>query len=89
MDFVLNYLNANTIGVLSLILFCLFLYHPFKFARGKKEAPTVAGAWPILGHLPLLSGSETPHKVLDALADKYGPIFTINNGVKKVLVISN
>ncbi|KAG4914508.1 hypothetical protein JHK87_052065 [Glycine soja] len=89
MDFVLNYLNANTIGVLSLILFCLFLYHPFKFARGKKEAPTVAGAWPILGHLPLLNGSHIPHRALGDLADKYGPIFTIKLGVKKALVISN
>ncbi|KAG4911558.1 hypothetical protein AAZX31_19G014100 [Glycine max] len=89
MEFVLNYLNATAIGVLSLTLFFLFLYNPFKFALGKKEAPEVAGAWPILGHLPLLSGSETPDRVLGALADKYGPIFTINNGVKKVLVISN
>ncbi|KAG4969813.1 hypothetical protein JHK82_035514 [Glycine max] len=89
MEFVLNYLNATAIGVLSLILFCMFLYNPFKIALGKQDAPTVAGAWPILGHLPLLSGSETPHRVLGALADKYGPIFTIKIGVKKALVISN
>ncbi|XP_020229287.1 cytochrome P450 82A4 [Cajanus cajan] len=90
MDFVLNYLNATAIGLLSLFLFLfyLFLYHPFKFGQNK-EAPTVAGAWPILGHLPLLSGSQSPHRTLGALADKYGPIFTIKLGVKEALIISN
>ncbi|KAK7381351.1 hypothetical protein VNO78_33984 [Psophocarpus tetragonolobus] len=89
MDFVLNYLNATAIGLLSLILLSFFLYRPYKFAQSKKEAPTVAGAWPILGHLPLLSGSEAPHRILGALADTYGPIFTIKIGTKKTLVISN
>ncbi|XP_020229284.1 cytochrome P450 82A4 [Cajanus cajan] len=88
MDFVLNYLNATAIGLLSLILFCLFLYRPFKFGHNK-EAPMVAGAWPILGHLPLLSGSQRPHRTLGALADKYGPVFTIKLGVKEALVINN
>ncbi|KAK7381352.1 hypothetical protein VNO78_33985 [Psophocarpus tetragonolobus] len=89
MDFVLNYLNATAVGLLSLILLSFFLYRPYKFAQSKKEAPTVAGAWPILGHLPLLRGSETPHRTLGALADKYGPIFRINIALKKALVINN
>ncbi|KAK7365111.1 hypothetical protein VNO80_13932 [Phaseolus coccineus] len=88
MDLVANYLNTTTIGLLSLILFSFFFYGFFKFSQGK-EAPTVAGAWPILGHLPLLSGSKTPHRTLGALADKYGPIFTIQLGSKKTLVINN
>ncbi|XP_047148080.1 cytochrome P450 82A4-like [Vigna umbellata] len=88
MDFVLNYLNSTTIGLLSLILFCLFLYNPFKFRQGK-EPPTVAGAWPIIGHLLLLTRSKAPHKTLGALAEKYGPIFTIQLGSKKTVVINN
>ncbi|ESW05360.1 hypothetical protein PHAVU_011G173200 [Phaseolus vulgaris] len=88
MDFVLNYLNTSAIAFLSLILFCLFFYNPFNFFQ-TKEAPTVAGAWPVLGHLPLLSGSKRPHRTLGALADKYGPIFTIQLGSKKALVINN
>ncbi|ESW23143.1 hypothetical protein PHAVU_004G022000 [Phaseolus vulgaris] len=88
MDFVQNYLNTTTIALLSLILFCLFFYNPFNFFH-TKEAPTVAGAWPILGHLPLLSGSKRPHRTLGALADKYGPIFTIQLGAKRALVINN
>ncbi|RDX91407.1 Cytochrome P450 82A3, partial [Mucuna pruriens] len=88
MELVLNCLNVTAIGLLSLILLSLFLYNPFKFVQGK-EAPTVAGAWPILGHLPLLSASQSPHRIFGALADKYGPIFSIKLGVKKALVINN
>jgi len=88
MDLVVNSLNATTIALASLILFCFFLYGLFKFSRGK-EPPTVAGAWPILGHLPLMSGSKSPHRTLGALADKYGPIFTIKLGAKRAVVINN
>ena len=89
MDLLLNCLNLNTIAIasiLSLIFLCLFLYR--KNSRGK-DAPVVSGAWPILGHLSLLNGSQTPHKVLGALADKYGPLFTIKLGMKPALVLSN
>jgi len=79
--------SANALVPL-IILFCFFFYRLFKFSRGK-ETPTVAGAWPILGHLPLLSGSKTPHRTLGDLADKYGPIFTIQLGSKKALIINN
>ncbi|RDX91408.1 Cytochrome P450 82A3, partial [Mucuna pruriens] len=87
MDFVLNTLNLNTIAIaiLSLIFVCLCLHRVSK----RREAPMVAGAWPILGHLPLLSGSQTPHKILGALADKYGPLFRIKLGVKPALVLNN
>ncbi|RDX64589.1 Cytochrome P450 82A4, partial [Mucuna pruriens] len=88
MELVLNCLNATAIGLLSIILLFLFLYNPFKFGEGK-EAPTVSGAWPILGHLPLLSASQTPHRTFGALADKYGPIFTFKLGARKALVINN
>ncbi|KAF9615977.1 hypothetical protein IFM89_027407 [Coptis chinensis] len=55
-----------------------------------KEAPEAPHAWPIIGHLHLLGGSEVPaHKTLGSMADKYGPIFTIRIGVHRVLVVSN
>lgn len=88
MELLLNFLNATLIGILSLIIFFLFLYRSFKSNNGK-EAPTVGGAWPILGHLPLLGGPQPPHKTFGALADKYGPIFTIKLGAKKALVVNN
>ncbi|XP_027359276.1 cytochrome P450 82A3-like [Abrus precatorius] len=85
MDLVLNCLNTTTIALFSLIVLCLFLYRRSK----GREAPTVSGAWPILGHLKLLSASQTPHRTIGALADKYGPLFTIKLGVKPALVLSN
>lgn len=88
MDLVLNYLNTTTIALLSLIPLCFFLFH-FSKTSHTKEPPTASGAWPIVGHLPLMSGTKTPHKTLASLADKYGPIFTINLGATHALVLSN
>lgn len=81
-------LNTTIVAIVSLILLCLFLIRRSKNVH-PKEPPTLPGAWPVLGHLPLLSGSETPHKTLGALADQHGPIFTIKLGSTHALVISN
>ncbi|BAU01194.1 hypothetical protein LR48_Vigan10g259900 [Vigna angularis] len=90
MDFLLNCLTLNTTTLiasfLSLILLFFYLYRRIS---SEKRAPIVKGAWPILGHLSLLNGSKTPHRTLAALADKYGPLFTIKLGVKDALVLSN
>ncbi|KAK7270988.1 hypothetical protein RJT34_26550 [Clitoria ternatea] len=88
MDSLQNFPTIVTIGFLTLIFVWLFLFHHSKAGKGK-EPPTVAGAWPILGHLPLLSGSRPIHHILGAMADRYGPIFTIKLGTAKALVISN
>nr|WNT44082.1 CYP82N10 [Corydalis yanhusuo] len=54
-----------------------------------KQAPVAADAWPVLGHLHLFGGSELPHKMLAAMADKYGPAFTMKFGMHRTLVVSN
>jgi len=90
MDLVLNSLiNATPFTLLiSLISLCLFGFS--KFAHSKnKEAPIAKGAWPILGHLPIFCGTQAPHRILGALADNYGPIFTIKLGPKQALVLNN
>ncbi|KAG4957282.1 hypothetical protein AAZX31_15G192400 [Glycine max] len=87
MDLVLNTTTIG-VGVVSLILLYLFLCRRSS-KSGEEGPPTVAGAWPIIGHLPLLLGSKTPHKTLGDLADKYGPIFSIKLGAKNAVVISN
>jgi len=56
--------------------------------EAKKTPPKADGAWPLIGHLHLLSGSQPPHAILGKLADKYGPIFTLRLGVHRTLVIS-
>ncbi|XVF36190.1 hypothetical protein REPUB_Repub19eG0036800 [Reevesia pubescens] len=70
----------------------LFLYNKLKRSRlvsGGKAAPEAGGAWPIIGHLPMLGGPLAPHVSLGALADKHGPAFTIRLGVHQALVVSS
>lgn len=54
-----------------------------------KTAPIPVGAWPIIGHLPLLRGTQPPHITLGAMADKYGLIFTIKLGLHPALVLTS
>ncbi|XP_075519625.1 vinorine hydroxylase-like [Primulina tabacum] len=72
-------------GLLALLL----LYRLWKTNTRGNLPPQAAGAWPLIGHLPLLSGQSPVYRVLGALADKYGPIFTIRIGVYPAVVISN
>ncbi|KAK2971247.1 hypothetical protein RJ640_014255 [Escallonia rubra] len=55
----------------------------------KRMPPEAAGAWPIIGHLHLLSGSQLPQQTLGSLADIYGPVFTLKFGVHRALVVSD
>lgn len=41
------------------------------------------------GYLHLLAGPQLPHLALGALADKYGPLFSIRIGVHPALVVSS
>lgn len=91
MDIVFDSLtSAIVLALFSIFYLCyFFIYNSSKLVSHSKEAPIVEGAWPILGHLPLLRASEGPHKILGALADKYGPLITIKLGSKRALVLSN
>lgn len=64
------------------------LFGIFKNKKGKTP-PRVAGAWPVIGHLHLFSGSKTPHKTFGLMADKYGPIFTVKLGAHQVVVVND
>ncbi|CAL5349130.1 unnamed protein product [Camellia sinensis] len=89
MDFFLSHINTAIAGVLSIFLvLCYFLWISKRAAKNS-TAPEVSGAWPIIGHLHLLGGSELPHITLGAMADKHGPVFTIRLGLKRALVVSN
>ncbi|KAF2324449.1 hypothetical protein GH714_014260 [Hevea brasiliensis] len=81
------YLNAITAGLIAILLFACYIRR--STAAKKPQPPKAAGAWPIIGHLPLLTGSQVPHISLGALADKYGPIFTIQIGIHQALVVSS
>ena len=89
MDFLPLSLNSATIaGLLAIILFSYYLLKRSRVGLAK-TAPTPAGAWPVIGHLPLLGATQTPHITLGAMADKYGPLFTIKLGLHPALVLSS
>ncbi|KAK9145512.1 hypothetical protein Sjap_005415 [Stephania japonica] len=55
----------------------------------KKYAPEPPGAWPIIGHLPLLVSAKQPHRAFAALAEKYGPAFMLRMGMSPMLIVSS
>ncbi|XP_059279238.1 cytochrome P450 CYP82D47-like [Lycium ferocissimum] len=81
------------VTLVSSFVFLFFLHKQFfSVKRQSRRVPEAAGAWPIIGHLHLLSGSESdqlPHKILGRMADKYGPIFRMKLGVHQVVVVSD
>ncbi|KAJ6320792.1 hypothetical protein OIU78_016063 [Salix suchowensis] len=83
--------SATVVVVLSALITPL-IYYLFWIPRNenrKRAPPEVAGAWPLIGHLHLLGGSQPPHITLGNLADRYGPIFTVKLGVHRTLIVSN
>ncbi|KAI3856115.1 hypothetical protein MKW98_016148, partial [Papaver atlanticum] len=51
--------------------------------------PEVAGAWPIVGHLPQLVKPKPLCKILGDMSDKYGSIFMVRFGMYPTLVVSS
>ena len=89
MDFE-NLLSHSTIfTIFGLLLFLYALSSSIRRRGHKKAPPEAGGAWPLIGHLHLVGGSQPPHVTLGNMADKYGPIFTIRLGVHKTLVVNS
>jgi hypothetical protein len=93
-----SYLSFTTsmASVFALFLFLFFLlWILIRRVQGtasvskRKVPPEAGGAWPLIGHVHLLGGSQPPHITLGNMADKYGPIFTIWLGVHRTLVVSS
>ncbi|KAI3930622.1 hypothetical protein MKX01_037068, partial [Papaver californicum] len=84
--------STMVIGVVVSLLFLCFLRLTWKTSSKLsklKEPPVPAGRWPIIGHLLVLGGPDLPHTALGKLAEKYGPVFAINIGVHKSLIVSD
>ncbi|XP_052201908.1 cytochrome P450 CYP82D47-like [Diospyros lotus] len=77
------------------IVAVLFLFYSYKFFKHKRHAkngvepPKPRSAWPILGHLPLLAGQTPVFRKLAAMADTYGPIFSLQLGMHRAVVVSS
>ncbi|KAF5203116.1 hypothetical protein FRX31_007296, partial [Thalictrum thalictroides] len=62
------YLTAICSGLLATI-YILYIIIWRKATAKIRTAPEPAGAWPLIGHLPMLSEPRIPHIVLGDLAD--------------------
>nr|TKS15997.1 putative cytochrome P450 family protein [Populus alba] len=90
MDFPFKFSATAVLILLAFITPSIYYLFRIPGKENKKRAPPeAAGAWPLIGHLHLLGGSQPPHITLGNLADKYGPIFTVKLGVHRTLIVSN
>ncbi|GAV75066.1 p450 domain-containing protein [Cephalotus follicularis] len=74
-----------------LAMFCLSfaINKAIRNKRSDRPPPEAAGAWPVIGHLHLLGPKTLLHTTFGAMADKYGPAFTVRLGSHPALVVSS
>ncbi|KAH6765415.1 cytochrome P450 [Perilla frutescens var. hirtella] len=72
-----------------LSLFLCVIYYFYLNPNYTNRLPRAGGALPIIGHLHLLSSKQLLHKTLAAMADKYGPVFTVKLGSRENMVVSS
>ncbi|KAK1587889.1 hypothetical protein Q3G72_017955 [Acer saccharum] len=90
MDPFLQFLLPLISGLLALLIGVYFYHFNRTTSCNKYSAPPQAdGAWPIIGHMHLFGDHQLTHKTLGAMADKYGPVFTIRLGSHRVLVLNS
>ncbi|KAL5847315.1 hypothetical protein ACOSQ3_010839 [Xanthoceras sorbifolium] len=75
--------NLAIVFFFTLFLLKLFLQ---KHANTKKTPPTPPGL-PFIGHLHMLK--QPLHKTLHQISEKYGHVFSLQFGTRKVLVVSS
>ncbi|KAH7517592.1 hypothetical protein FEM48_Zijuj09G0081300 [Ziziphus jujuba var. spinosa] len=64
--------------------------HPKQSKKKTKfPFPEPSGALPFIGHLHLLGAKKPVARILGAMADKYGPIFSLRLGQQRTLIVSN
>ncbi|KAK1436565.1 hypothetical protein QVD17_02346 [Tagetes erecta] len=82
-------MDLYTVLILVTFAIILFIYYLSFFYKTTRAPPEASGAWPIIGHFKVFSGPDLPHATLASMADRYGPIFTVRLGIRKVLVVSD
>ncbi|XP_031384163.1 xanthotoxin 5-hydroxylase CYP82C4-like [Punica granatum] len=90
--------NSALCAILLTIIIVIYIHTSRKITRrwnrirydgGGKKLPEPSGSWPLLGHLSLLGSDALLHRVFGAMADCYGPAFSIQLGARQTLVISS
>ncbi|CAK9171739.1 unnamed protein product [Ilex paraguariensis] len=92
MELIIAFTVPLLAGIFTFLLFVYYVIGLSKSGHGEsrksRSPPEAAGAWPLIGHLHLLKGPELPHKTLENLPDKYGPVFSIRLGVHRALIVN-
>ncbi|KAJ6751484.1 hypothetical protein OIU85_001964 [Salix viminalis] len=91
------HLNRQNVRILAIsTVLAVVLWYTLRQVRESRyktekglRAPEPSGALPIIGHLHLLGAEMTLARTFAAMADKYGPIFTIRLGKHPTVVVSN
>ncbi|KAK8552007.1 hypothetical protein V6N13_120440 [Hibiscus sabdariffa] len=78
---------ASLLNVILIFLFVLVLKSILQNRRTRRNLPPSPPALPIIGHLHLLK--QQPHRTLDQLSQKYGPVLLLQFGNRKVLIVSS
>lgn len=88
-------MDMLSISLILLSSLAIVLSYYFKNTRvnGKRcfktRAPEPPGAWPFIGHLHHLGGKTPVARILGAMADKHGPIFSVRLGSHPAVVVSS
>ncbi|XP_051129053.1 cytochrome P450 CYP82D47-like [Andrographis paniculata] len=86
------------ITTIFLMLLSYFAFSSSIFRRSKsrsrnRKPPAAGGAWPITGHLHIMtrgkSDDKLAHITLTAMAETYGPIYSIRLGTRPALIVSS
>lgn len=89
MDFL--FLTAQIALSLSLLFLAtrLIIYSNLKSTKKSLTPPEPPGAWPLIGHLHLLDNRTPVPRILGAMADRHGPIFSLRLGSHRGVVVSS
>ncbi|KAL1831575.1 hypothetical protein ACET3Z_001226 [Daucus carota] len=75
--------------VFLVVLWRILSIHAKSHNKSGYAPPEPAGAWPIIGHLHLLGADKILHHLFAAMPDKLGPVFLLQLGIHKTLVVSS
>ncbi|KAI9184375.1 hypothetical protein H9P43_003428 [Blastocladiella emersonii ATCC 22665] len=82
--------GAVLLGLLTLWLLRRLRGSRQRTLNGLPLPPQPAGQWPVVGHLPLLGmHAHDTHKLMQRLAGELGPVYMLQMGTERAVVISN
>ncbi|XP_028743086.2 cytochrome P450 2K6-like [Peromyscus leucopus] len=79
--------SSAILALLGLILIFILNIKVFKVKSSKLQSPPGPKPWPVIGNLHILN-LKRPYQTMLELSKKYGPIYSIHMGPRKVVVLS-